>query len=646
VRPPYKVEVARDVTIPSLDGDHSLSADLYRPACDEVAPALVMLVPYRKDAGIGIKTESSLCWLAGHGYRCLLVDFSGTGSSEGRMRPPFDAREADDAVAAINWAAAQPWCNGRTGMWGSSYGAIVTMRTASTPPPSLKAIIPINGATDAEREFIHPHGALGGLAGVTYWGTLALANHVLPPIRNFHDEDEQVRWRRRVEEFEPWIMDLVRNGPGASAWRDRAFDPSAIEVPALCVAGWRDLFHEAQIRAFEQMRGPKKLIVGPWMHTSPDSSPFEPVDFMSLALRWWDYWLRDIENGVLDEPMVTVYVQGHSAGWRGYTAWPPAESELRMATAADTALHAGSRFASATDTEDVIAEYDPDPTIGSLGGLWSVGGDVVGLPLDQHDDDMRGVAVTSEPLEADVLVAGRPAVTVRLICDATVPPPERLVVRLTDVDRAGRSAFITSGVACPNALHDTLVVPLYPTAYRLAAGHRLRVALSDSDFPRLWPVARPRRLRIAGVELSAPTAAESSGGHVDLPKVGIDSGTEAFELAARWEITRDPPRNGVEVVMGDELAGPTAGAAHQFEVRQDFRASVRRGESDARFLGAVTQTSRLQTGEVIEVVVNTELTAARLRADATVDVQGARVFSRRWDVARAVDAAGSDRGLR
>lgn len=423
------VTVVRDVRIPTADPQVTLPADLVLPVGGGEVPALVTVLPYRKDAVWGILDRETFRWYAEHGYGCVLVDLRGTGSSDGVLRSPFDPDEADDGVTAVEWAAEQPWCSGAVGMWGASYGAVTAMRTAARRPPPLKAILPVVGMVDPERDFVHPCGVRGGLDPVASWGTQQLLYQLLPPLHNSESAIEQRRWRDRLRYAEPSLVDLVRLGPGDPAWRSRAVDPASIRVPAFCIGGWLDLFCDGTVRAYEQISAPKKLLIGPWMHDIPDQSPFEPVDFRGLSLRWWDHWLKGMANGVMEEPPVTLYLQGEKPRWRQFASWPPADGQVRFATHADTTLRPESLAAppsGSTVRDRVIAEHPCDPTAGAVSGLHGAPVDECQLPPDQNSDDMRALTCATGPLPGDLTIAGRAQVIVRLAsgCRTGCLPPE------------------------------------------------------------------------------------------------------------------------------------------------------------------------------------------------------------------------------
>lgn len=622
----HDVRIVRDARIPiPADGPsgprQSLSADLYLPVTDDPVPALVSVTPYRKDALGGIGAAGSLRWFAAHGYACLLVDFRGTGSSDGRARPPFDPAEADDGVAAVEWAAGQPWCTGAVGMWGLSYAAVLTLRTAARRPEHLGAIIPVLGMPDPERDFIHPSGAAGCLAPLGVWGLGTLRDLLLPPLHAHRSEAEQRRWRHRVEQAEPYLLDLYRHRPGHRVWRERVVDASAVTAPALCVAGWRDMFCDGSLRAYEQLRGPRKLLVGPWMHTMPQESPFDPVDFHALALRWWDRWLAGVDNGVDREPEVTLRVMGHRPRWRGYGHWPPQGEQVQVSAGGGSA--------------PLTARLDP--SVGSLSGLWGIPTSGYGLPGDQHQDDMGGLRVTGPPLERPLLLIGRPVATLE---PARACGFGRLVVKLTDVDPRGRSTLITGGVlADPCADHR---VVLDPTAYQLPAGHRLRVVVSDGAFPRLWPCGsesapEDRVLRLARLDLALPTVDAARGEPMVPPEPRQDraDGTDLWiGDSPRWTVSRDLVNRGTTVSMGGGLSARTPQREHLLDVETELTATVEAAvPGAARVHGSTTATVRLDTGEHLLVRVELQLTEGAAVATGTVHIDGVEVVARRWHTA-------------
>ncbi|HEX5402287.1 MAG TPA: CocE/NonD family hydrolase [Pseudonocardiaceae bacterium] len=591
----YDVRIVEDVRIPTLDESMTLSGDLYLPVCAEPVPALVSLLPYRKDALGGIGGAASLHWFAARGFASLLVDFRGTGSSDGLPRPPFDPGEADDGVAAIEWAARQPWCTGAVGMWGHSYGATTTLRTAARQPAALKAIIPVMGFLDPERDFIHPGGSTGCLASLGIWGLGSVLNHVLPPLRD--SDVEQQRWRRRVDQTEPFLLDLFRHPAGHPAWRSRVIDASTITAPAFCVAGWRDLFVEGSLRAYESIPAVKKLLVGPWLHTMPEDSPFEPVDFPSLARRWWDRWLLGIDNGVDREAPVTIHLQGDESPWRHYESWPPPGKTSTLTAAPRGRLVPGA---------------------GVRSGLWGIPTSGFGLPLDQHQDDLHSLSITGSPLEEPVRIVGRP--TVALTAE---DEHDHLVVKLADVDPDGRSTLISGGIAGAEGL-----CTLEPTAYLVSASHRLRVVIAAGAFPRLWPTSAPPP-HLSAVEVTLPVVSAMDGCATTLP--APDPTTPNLELVPRWNIHEDLINDAVTVTVGGQLTARTPHGNHRLTHDTQVSATVARDSpAAARLHGTSTATVHPTSGETITTRVELRVTGTTVTANSEVTADGTTIFTRQW----------------
>lgn len=618
-----ELSIARDVRIDTDDPDVSLSGDLYLPAGTDPVPVLVTVQPYRKDIS-GISLEPTFRWFAERGYATMLVELRGTGASDGIARPKMDPGEGDDAVAAITWAARQPWCDGNVGMWGASSAGFTTLLAACRKPPALKAIIPMICPVDPGWDAFHHDGARVDLHQLVLWGGQMLVEQMIPPLTT--NGEARRRWHRRLHDVDPFLVDLARHGPGDQRLRARAVDPTSITVPTLCVGGWRDLYADAMVRLYELVQGPKQLLVGPWTHTMPHDAPHEAIDFLPIALCWWDRWLRGDDNSCPQEPGVSLFVQGAASAWRGYRSWPPTKDEVVFATGADTTLSRCPPEPSER-TGTVIAEYRSDPTMGALSGLWGIPNSATGEPLDQHDDDMRTVSATTTPIVAPLLVCGRPEITVRLApgCDRV----DRLVVKLTDVDPGGRSMFVTAGVTCPDGDGQEHRVVLRPTAYRFKAGNRLRIALSDADFPRLVPLPDSHTLRVVGIALVVPSADEDSSVDIDMPTLG--SRGPALGIGSRWSITRDPVNDGIEVAIGGGASGVHTPEGHVFSKETDVRAIVRRAAPDAATTaGEHVATVRMNSGEVITATATVRCDQASMWAQGELSIDGLITFRRTW----------------
>jgi predicted acyl esterase len=319
--------IEKDVAVPMRDGAR-LMADVFRPKGDTPVPAILNLGPYQKDKVwvapdtleekpnplMNWETVNPLWWVP-HGYAAVRVDGRGSGKSPGQCEP-WSHAEAVDFYDAIEWAAAQPWCNGNVGLLGISYFAINQWFVANRQPPSLKAIIPWEGFADLYRDALFHGGILSVF--MTNWFTAHLMHHKLGRAsQNLADA-----WKVNVIDF--WLSNNLDNGAfaGAQAQWDK------IDVPLYSVGNWTGfgLHLRGNTEAF--MRSPakhKKLRI----HTGSHVHPFYREEARAEQIRFMDYWLKGIDNGVMDEPPIKLAIR-HGADkfeWRHEREWPLARTQ-------------------------------------------------------------------------------------------------------------------------------------------------------------------------------------------------------------------------------------------------------------------------------------------------------------------------------
>ncbi|QFU91730.1 CocE/NonD family hydrolase [Amycolatopsis sp. YIM 10] len=644
----HRVDFHEDVRIPSSVPGLTLGGDLYLPETVHRVPALVTLHTGRKDGIGGLAARRYLRYFAERGYAVLYVDCFGIGGSEGVPRPILSPGEVDDGVAVVEWAAAQPWCTGSVGMWGLSHGGMTTLAVASRRPAPLRAIFPVMGWTDAERDLVHPAGLRGGIG---MFGHLSLYNifcSLLPPIRAHDREKYETLWKERLERFEPWFVDSWRHPPGHEVWTRRRFDPGRINVPAFCVAGWRDLFCDSMIDAYQRIDAPKRLLVGPWLHSFPDASAVEPVPSIAMACRWWDTWLHGEPSRREPAESVTVFLQGPAGGWMRSARWPPTGNTEQVFAAAGPGRLLRSCPAGAAPSVATVSR-EGDPTVGALSGLTKHPIDKFGYPLDQHEDDSRALSFTGSALPRSAVLAGRPEVNLVLDPGTTAA---RCVVKLTDVDPEGRSMLVSMGAVDlgefpPDDPAAPRVVPvrLDPTFYRLAAGHRIRLVLAESDVPRHWPAAPGRlvvRVARAFGDLTGP--AGNAVTTVRLPVCAPDTfhevvmpasrkpGSRADAGENRWELARDELTGSMRMSLAkqdrvDQIDG--ARGSLTMATRIDFGVSEH-DAAGARMTASGVKTVRTTDGDHVAVRAAIEMNDADATVRAEVLLNGNPFFSREW----------------
>ncbi|MEU5259600.1 CocE/NonD family hydrolase [Amycolatopsis sp. NPDC021455] len=647
-RPPrHEVEFRGDVRIPSSEPGLTLGADLYLPKTAHRVPALVTVHTGRKDGLGGVAASRYLRYFAERGYAVLYVDSFGIGTSEGTPRPLLSPGEVADGVSVVEWAAAQPWCTGRVGMWGLSHGGMTTLAVAAERPPSLKAIFPVMGWTDVERDLVHPAGQRGGIG---MFGHLSLYNifcALLPPLREADRENYESLWKERLEKFEPWFADAWQHPPGHAVWARRRIDARRITVPSLCVAGWRDLFCDAMIDAYQQIRAPKQLIAGPWLHTFPDVAAAGPFPSAVLACSWWDRWLHGrAPRAGQNERTATFFVQGSGARWVRAAQWPPEKKADHLFVASRSGHLYRSAPGGRTSAAATVTGRG-DPTVGALSGLTKHPTDRFGYPLDQHDDDARTLAFTSAPLPEPLLVAGSPSV--RLL-PAPGTTATRCVLKVTDVDEQDRSLLVASGTVDLTERADVVQVQLDPTCYRFAAGHRVRLVLAEADIPRLWPSAEAGRLGVRVIRgpgdyvglaaeeydgeqattLSLPAADPEALADVVVPVPSRRA--TAASRRDRWEIARDHLRSSVRLTVEkrDRIRFPGEDRDFLAMTTQVELGVPEHRPAAARMTASGEKSAETPDGDRVVVRAGIEMGAVDAAVTAEVLVNGKQFFTREW----------------
>lgn len=513
--------VLENEEIPLADGTR-LAARIWLPevATREPVPAILEFLPYRKRDGTAPRDESTYPVFAAAGYAGVRVDIRGSGESEGVIDGEYTPRELSDACEIIAWLAAQPWCSGAVGMMGISWGGFNALQVAALRPPALKAVISIASTVDRFADDIHFKGGAQLSANLS-WAATMLAYQSRPPDPALVGERWRALWleRLRGEPFmlEEWLAHQRRD----AFWRHGSIceDFETFETPALVLAGWADGYRNTPLKAVEGRSATVKAILGPWIHKYPHFAwPKPRMDFHAVALRFWDRWLKGINNGAEGDPQVIAYILAgprpdiprlqEPGRWVALDRWTPARSKRLY-------LSAGGQLTEQDDASgDVVVASPPDT--GVMGGEYFTlkpGGE---LPGDQRSDDGGSVIFETAPLAEPLELLGFPLLQARLRCDA---PTALLVARLVDVHPDGAARRISLGVL--NLAHRdgsaepaplpadeavTVMLRLDACGYRIPAGHRLRLSLSNAYWPQVLPTpgAAPFTLERAGTVLTLP----------------------------------------------------------------------------------------------------------------------------------------------
>ncbi|HXG23457.1 MAG TPA: CocE/NonD family hydrolase, partial [Chthonomonadales bacterium] len=306
----YDTTVDITLRIPTRSGI-TLGATLTRPRADGRFPALVWYDPYR--AAWNGQAGEMPHYFARRGYLFVNLHSRGTGNSEGVSLDEYRPEETLDGYDAVEWLAAQPWCNGAVGMLGSSYSGFTTLQVAALAPPSLKAIAPAYFTDRRYTDDCHyKGGCLRGYYDTLTYGLWMVAMNALPPHPQAVAERWATIWQERLQKNEPYLLPWLAYPVEDEYWAQGSVigHYDRIQAAAFLIGGWHDGYPNPPLRTFRALNSPKKLLMGPWNHTYPNSSHCGPrIDIYFELLRWWDRWLKGIDNGVEKEPRVIIYVQ-------------------------------------------------------------------------------------------------------------------------------------------------------------------------------------------------------------------------------------------------------------------------------------------------------------------------------------------------
>ncbi len=521
---PYRVRHEENIWITMRDGTR-LAARLWLPedATDTPVPAILEYIPYRKRDMTRHRDSLMHPYVAGHGYACLRVDIRGSGDSEGVLTDEYTAQELQDGCDIIEWIAAQPWCSGKVGMIGISWGGFNGLQIAALQPPALGAVISLSSTDDRYADDIHHMG--GCLLGDNLsWASVMFSYNSLPPDPEIVGDRWREMWHQRLEGSGLWLEKWLRHQRRDSYWRHGSIaeDYSAVKCPVMAVSGWADGYSNAVFRLMANLQVPRMGLIGPWSHKYPHiAEPGPAIGFLQEAVRWWDHWLKGIDRGVGDDPMLRVWMQDsvppttsyrHRPGrWVGEPSWPSANvTTQRMALGRRRILPAGAKG------EDVELRIRSPLTVGLFAGKWCSYAAGPDLAHDQREEDGGALVFDSDLLSEPLEILGAPEVELELSADQ---PLGMVAVRLSDIAEDDKITRVTYGML--NLTHHNsqqhpehlvpgeryrIRVPLNGAAHSFPRGHALRIAISTSYWPLAWVPPAPVTLMIhtAGSFLELP----------------------------------------------------------------------------------------------------------------------------------------------
>ncbi|MFC4120567.1 CocE/NonD family hydrolase [Nonomuraea zeae] len=488
-RPSLPVAVEHDAPMPMRDGT-VLRGSVHRPATGGPFPTLLMRTPY----GEGTFRMAPVIPALQAGYAVVLQHCRGRGSSDGEYRPWLD--EGVDGHDTIAWITSQPWSNGEVVMSGMSYLAGCALQAAATRPPGLKAVVAQMTPHDFH-EGLKYHGGALALGSALNWGAMQSMLGLMHAMEAGEDVGAKFGALLPVMGDQPTAVRTlpVRDIPGIPWWQEWTGHPERddywqglaetlrhdrIEVPVMHVAGWFDLFLGGTLENHRRLGGP--LVIGPWSHLGPGASGTGRLDFgfgasaqaIQLEQRQLAF-LRGQDTG----PAVKIFVMGDDV-WRDEESWPLARAvETRYHLHGDGLL-SPEPPASAEPAAFTFDPRDPVPTVG--GPLLLPDPTNVG-PQDQREVELRPdvLCYTSDVLAADVEVTGPISVTLHAETSAAATD---WTAKLVNVHPGGRALSVIDGIVRTSDSSGTYTIDLVATSQVFKAGHRIRVEVSSSNFPR------------------------------------------------------------------------------------------------------------------------------------------------------------------
>lgn len=501
---PHPIREIENTWITLADGTR-LAARIWLPEDAEIqpVPAILEYLPYRKRDGTAVRDALTHPWMAGQGYACVRVDMRGNGESTGLMRDEYLVQEQDDALEVIDWLCRQPWCDGNVGMQGISWGGFNSLQVAARRPPMLKAIITLCSTDDRYRDDIHYKGGALLMENLG-WAATMLNFSAAVPDPALVGEDWKAQWLERLDNMPLLAADWLEHPVKDAYWRHGSINENYADIQAAvyCIGGWGDAYRNSVARMFEHLPGPKKALVGPWIHKYPHFAvPNPAIGFLQEARRWWDHWLKGIDNGIMDEPAGTFYLQDalpprpsyaeRPGAWARTPTWPPAEVSEQCWSLTGEGLRVGEHALAHT------CPFESPVTTGLGQGRWCAIWYGPDGPTDQRRDDALSLCFDSPPLTEPLDLLGAPRLRLTVASDTT---GGQLVARLNAVAPDGQVQQITYGVRNLAVDDDltgarvlrpgapfTVTLDLDQIGCRLPAGHRLRLSLATGSFPLLWP---------------------------------------------------------------------------------------------------------------------------------------------------------------
>jgi hypothetical protein len=659
---PYTFSETTNLFIPMSDGT-KLAAHLWLPDIAQQGtpvPAILEYIPYRKGDFTAERDSKMHRYFAGHGYASIRVDIRGSGESEGVLQDEYLQKEIDDGREVIRWLAKQKWCSGSVGMIGISWGGFNGLQIAATGEKALKGIVSVCSTDDRYADDVH---YMGGclLSDNLSWASTMFAYNSCPPDPEIVGEKWREMWLERLKGSGLWLKNWLSHQHRDDYWKHGSVceDFSKIKCPVYAVSGWADGYSNAVFRLLKGLDVPKKGLIGAWGHKYPHTAvPSPAMGFLQECIKWWDQWLKGKETGIMEEPMLRVWMQGYfepTSGesrrpgrWVGEDQWPSPHIQE-----AHYILNPGKIDPWDVHVTEAPVTIQSPLSVGLFAGKWCSYAAETDLPNDQREEDGGALVFDSDPLIEPLEILGAPEVDLELSVNK---PVAQVAVRLTDIAPDDSATRVTYGIL--NLTHRNshekpepievnrryrVRVRLNEVAQSFPAGHSLRVAVSTSYWPLAWPSPEPVRMSVyCGVSTLKLPVRRPRESDKTMPKFLPAEGAEPREISLlhpperKWTVQYDLATNQATLSVNKD-DGRFRIEDNTLEFHKKVKESYSYWRNNYKTLRAETIGVReFKRGEwEVQTITRTLLRSTPdyfiIRADLDAYEGDARVYSQSWD---------------
>ncbi len=507
----------------TLSDGTNLAIKIWLPENAQIdpVPAIIEYLPYRYQDGTAIRDALTHPYFAGHGYASLRVDMRGTGNSEGVLLGEYLKQEQDDALEIIDWVISQTWCSGSVGIIGISWGGFNGLQIAARRPTGLKAIVSICSTDDRYADDIHYMGGSMLLDNIA-WSTFMFSLNTTPPDPKLYGESWRDVWNKRLRQSGVWLEKWLEH-----QHRDEFYQHGSvcenyddIECAVYAVGGWADGYSNSVFRLVQNLSAPCKGLIGPWAHLYPHfGSPGPAIGFLQECLRWWDYWLKNIDTGILDEPQLRFWMpesvpphtqyENRAGRWIAEQQWPSSSIKSHFFSINENEL------SNSTEPAAKLSIQSPQ-SVGRASGLWCSYGVDPDQAGDQRVESGGCVNFDTAVISENIEILGAPVAELQIACNQSFG---QIAVCLNEVLPDGAITRITYGVL--NLTHReshlnpqplvvgktySIRIQLNEIAHCFGVGSKIRLSISNAYWPIIWPSPERTELTLStfGSRLSIP----------------------------------------------------------------------------------------------------------------------------------------------